>query len=98
MKVNYNEAIRFITGNLGIKLFPCQELMLKAFCDGLKVYTGRGVGRTFVAKAFGQYIAYLYGGNTTPDEADVIIPEIAAVHAGLMPEALFRETTQKQEA
>lgn len=100
MKVDYNEAIRFVSGNLGIKLFPHQELMLKAFCDGLNVCTGRGVGRTFVADAFGRYISYLYGRNISPDEADIVIPVRAAVHSSLMTEALSRKiiATQEQEA
>lgn len=58
MKVNYDEASQFIKDKLGIQLFPYQEVMLKAFCDGLSVSSGRGVGRSFVADAFGRYIAY----------------------------------------
>ena len=97
MKVNYDEASRFIKDKLGIQLFPYQELMLKAFCDGLSVSSGRGVGRSLVADAFGQYIAYLHGKNVLPDEADVVIPVLAAVHSGLMPEVFAGKVTAMQE-
>ncbi len=85
MQVSYNEAHRFIKDKLGIQLYPHQELILKAFCNGLRVRTGRGVDRTFVADAFGKYIAYLYGQNDLPGEVDLIIPTAAAVHVGLTP-------------
>lgn len=97
MKVNYDEASQFIKDKLGIQLFPYQEVMLRAFCDGLSVSSGRGVGRSFVADAFGQYIAYLYGGNIQPDDADVVIPTRAAVRSGLMPEVFARKITAMQE-
>lgn len=97
MKVDYNEASQFIKNKLNIQLFPYQEIMLKAFCDGLSVCSGRGVGRSFVADAFGQYIAYLYGKNIQPDDSDVVIPMSAAVHNGLMPEVFARKKAAMQE-
>lgn len=98
MKVDYNEASQFIKNKLNIQLFPYQEIMLKAFCDGLNVSSGRGVGRSFVADAFGRYIAYLYGKNLAPGEAaDIMIPTSAAVHAELMPEVFAREIVAAQE-
>ena len=96
MKVNYDEASRFIKDKLGIQLFPYQELMLKAFCDGLSVSSGRGVGRSFVADAFGQYIASLYGKNVQPDDADVVVPTSAAVHVGLLSEAVWKQVAPGQ--
>lgn len=98
MKVDYNEASQFIKNKLNTQLFPYQEIMLKAFCDGLSVSSGRGTGRSFVADAFGRYIAYLYGKNFASGEAaDVMIPTSAAVHAGLMPEVFAREIVAAQE-
>ena len=97
MKVDYNEASQFIKNKLNIQLFPYQEIMLKAFCDGLSVSSGRGVGRSFVAGAFGQYIAYLYGKNIQPEDADVVVPMSAAVHSGLMQEVFARKITAMQE-
>lgn len=97
MQVSYDEAHRFIKDKLGIQLYPHQELILKAFCDGLRVRTGRGVGRTFVANAFGKYIAYLYGQNELPGEVDLVVPTAAAVHVGLMPEAVWKQVAPEQE-
>ena len=97
MRVSYDEAHRFIKDKLGIQLYPHQELILKAFCDGLRVRTGRGVGRTFVADAFGKYIAYLYGQNELPGEVDLVIPTAAAVHVGLMPDVIHKKNISMQE-
>lgn len=97
MQVSYDEAYRFIKDKLDIQLYPYQELILKAFCDGLHVCTGRGVGRTFVADAFGKYIAYLYGQNESPGEADLVIPVAAAVHADLIPKAVWKKVAPEQE-
>ena len=54
MKIDYNECSKFIKRELKIHLFPYQEVMLKAMCDGLEIRTARAIGRSFVADALGK--------------------------------------------
>lgn len=58
IEADYQECSWYIKNVLGITLFPYQEHILKAFCDGLEVRTARGIGRSMVAKCFGDYVAH----------------------------------------
>ena len=62
-EMSYEECLEFVKRKLGVKLYPFQEDMLKAFCEGKEIRTSRGIGKTFVAVCFGKYIAYLYDKN-----------------------------------
>lgn len=79
MKVNYNECSKFIKQELNIRLLPYQEVMLKAMCDGLEIRSARGIGRSFVADAFGKYIASNAERNNYDKEPDVIFPCTCAI-------------------
>ena len=63
MKVDYESCKYYVENVLHLDLFDYQWMMLKAFCEGMEVRTARGLGRTYVAEAFGKYIAHLYGRN-----------------------------------
>lgn len=84
LKINYNECRRFIKNKLGINLYPYQEVMLKAFCEGLEVRTARGIGRTLVADAFGKYVASLVNYNNYDAEPDVVLPYTCALKDGVL--------------
>ncbi len=84
MKIGYKECSAFIKNNLKITLFPYQEEMLKAFCEGKEVRSARCVGRTFVADAVGQYVAHTLGENNYTAEPDVSFPYHYAVKHNLM--------------
>ena len=86
MKVNYVDCSRFIKRKLGITLFPYQEVMLKAFCEGQTVRTARGIGRSFVADAFGKYVASLVAENEYEKKPDVIFPYTCALKDGVLNE------------
>jgi len=58
--------------------------MLKAFCEGKEVRSARCVGRSYVAKLFGQYVANLYDKNDYNKTPDVIFPYSCALNAGLI--------------
>lgn len=84
LKINYQECSWFIKRKLGITLFPYQEVMLKAFCEGQTVKTARGIGRSFVADAFGKYVASLVAENDYEKEPDVIFPYTCALRDGVL--------------
>ena len=88
---NYNEAMGYITNKLGIKLFPHQQLMLKAFCEGFEVRTARCVGRSTVADAFGKYVAYKLGTNDYSKIPEITFPYKCAVESGLMTEDIINK-------
>lgn len=94
MKVNYEDCSRFVKEKLHIDLFPYQEIMLKAFCDDLEVRTGRAIGRSFVADAFGKYVASLYSTNHWDVEPDISIPVSAAVKAGVVDDKFIDDMKQ----
>lgn len=83
MKIDYCDCSRFIKRKLGIKLFPYQEVMLKAFCEGQTVRTARGIGRSFVADAFGKYVASLVAENDYAKEPDVVFPYTCSLKDGV---------------
>ncbi len=43
MEINYFKFSSFIKRKLNIKLFPYQEVILKAFCEGQEVRTTRAI-------------------------------------------------------
>ena len=86
IKVDYNKCSRFIKRELKIDLFPYQEVMLRAFCDGLEVRTARGIGRSFVADAFGKYVASTVARNDYDKDPDVVLPYFCAVKDGVTSE------------
>lgn len=86
MKIDYGKCSRFIKRKLGITLFPYQEVMLKAFCEGQTVRTARGIGRSFVADAFGKYVASLVSENDYEQNPDVIFPYTCALKDGVLDE------------
>lgn len=59
---NYKDCMEFLNKQ-GIKLFGYQKEILKAFIENKSVITGRGIGRTFVAKCYGKYIAHILSNN-----------------------------------
>ena len=76
MTIDYEDCSRFIKEKLHIDLFPYQEIMLKAFCDDLEVRTGRAIGRSFVADAFGLDFWDLLAEFETPESRTVLrLPE-----------------------
>lgn len=83
-KLKYEDCSKYVKNVLRVKLFDYQEVMLKAFCDGLEVRTARGIGRSEVAKVFGEYIASLVGDNNYDKEPDIIIPYTSAVKSGVL--------------
>lgn len=76
--ISYIECSTFVKEKLKINLFPYQEDMLRAFCEGKEVRTARCIGRTFVAECFGQYVAHLYDKNDFTKEPDVVFPYMVA--------------------
>lgn len=94
MTIDYEDCSRFIKEKLHIDLFPYQEIMLKAFCDDLEVRTGRAIGRSFVADAFGKYVASLYSVNHWDVEPDICIPVSAAVKVGAVDDKLIDDMKQ----
>lgn len=83
MKVNYNECSKFIKRELGIRLYPYQEVMLKAMCEGQEIRTARAIGRTFVADAFGKYVASTVDKNNYDKTPDVAFPYTCALRDGV---------------
>ena len=94
MTIDYEDCSRFIKEKLHIDLFPYQEIMLKAFCDDLEVRTGRAIGRSFVADAFGKYVASLYSVNHWYVEPDICIPVSAAVKVGAVDDKFVDDMKQ----
>ena len=94
MTIDYEDCSRFIKEKLLIDLFPYQEIMLKAFCDDLEVRTGRAIGRSFVADAFGKYVASLYSVNHWGAEPDICIPVSAAVKVGAVDDKFIDDMKQ----
>lgn len=94
MTIDYEDCSRFIKEKLHIDLFPYQEIMLKAFCDDLEVRTGRAIGRSFVADAFGKYVASLYSVNHWDVEPDICIPVSAAVKVGAVDDKFINDMKQ----
>lgn len=86
MKINYADCASFIKHKLRINLYPYQEEMLKAMCDGLEIRSARGIGRSFVAEAFGKYVASIVGKNNYDRTPDVIFPYTCAVESGIISE------------
>ncbi len=84
MQISYKECSEFIKNQLNITLFPYQEEMLKAFCEGKEVRSARCVGRAFVANAIGQYVAHALNENNYTAEPDVSFPYHCAVNHNLM--------------
>lgn len=94
MKINYNECSKFIKRDLGITLFPYQEVMLKAMCEEQEVRAARAIGRSFVASAIGKYVAHALDKNNNGKEPDVVFPYTCAVKHGVWDEGqaeLFRK-------
>lgn len=89
MEYNYVDCSNFVKHKLGITLFAYQEQMLKAFCEGKRVRCSRCVGRTYVAQAFGKYVASLYDKNNYNETPDVVFLYECAVDAGLIDKSLI---------
>lgn len=86
MKINYNECSKFIKRELKIHLFPYQEVMLKAMCEGLEIRTARGIGRSFVADALGKYVASVASKNHYDKVPDMTFPYTCAIRDGVLDE------------
>ena len=56
-KINYDECLSYVRDTLKLPLFPYQEEMLRALCNGEEFLAARGIGRSYVANCFGRYIA-----------------------------------------
>ena len=98
-EISYEECLEFVKRKLGVKLYPFQEDMLKAFCEGKEIRTSRGIGRTFVAVCFGKYIAYLYDKNDYSKEPNMIFPCMVAMpHDIYYSELVTREKSRMTEA
>ena len=87
-RINADECIKWIKEKKGITLYPYQEVMIRSFCNDEEVLCARGIGRSFVAKLFGAYVAYKYDRNDTTISPDVIIPWTEALRCGVIPDAL----------
>lgn len=72
-KINADDCIDYVKNKLNIQLFGYQEEMLRAFCEGKKVATGRGIGRTYIARAFSKYIEHLYLEDNYDAKPDITI-------------------------
>ena len=86
VKINYNECSKFIKRELKIHLFPYQEVMLKAMCEGLEIRTARAIGRSFVADAFGKYVASVVSKNNYDKAPDMTFPYTCAISDGVLDE------------
>ncbi len=84
MKYDYDECLKFINRKFGECLLPYQKDILKAFCDGKKVRTARGIGRSYVANLFSRYVESLYEKNDYSKEPDVVFTYECAETAGLL--------------
>lgn len=84
MNYNYSDCLSYVKRNLKAHLYPYQEEMLKAFCEGKEVRCARGVGRSYVAKLFGQYVASLYDKNNYDKTPDIVFPYTCALNLGLI--------------
>lgn len=95
-KINAEECIAWARKR-GVVLFPYQEAILRAFCNGEEVRTARGIGRTYVAKLFGEYVAHVYDHNDMDAEPDLIIPWKQAIACGIVNEDVTETTEDGQE-
>lgn len=86
MDIKYHECSWFIKHKLKINLLPYQEVMLKAMCDGLEIRSARCIGRSFVADAFGKYVASIAGANNYEKKPDVVFPYTCAIESGIITE------------
>lgn len=84
MKIDYNKCSEFIKYKLHIRLFPYQEIILKALCEEQEVRTSRGIGRNFVTDCIGKYIANLLDKNNYEKALDIIVPYTCAIKSGLL--------------
>mgnify|MGYP003296831075 CR=1 FL=1 len=74
-----------------IELFDFQKIIIKCWCEGLEVRTARCAGRSFLANAFGKYVAHLYSENDYNVKPYVIIPYYNALDCGLIDEGFISE-------
>ena len=95
MQYNYKDCLSFIKHKLRVKLYPYQEEMLRAFCEGKEVRSSRCVGRSYVAQAFGQYVASLYDKNDYSKQPDVIFPYHYAVEHGFITQKMIDHERRK---
>lgn len=86
MKYDYEKCSRFIRNKLNVHLYPYQEKILWAFCEGKEVRCCRCAGRSFVAKAFGEYVASELDRNDYTKEPDVVVPFQDVVGCGVLTE------------
>jgi len=89
MEYNYKDCLRFVEEKLRVSLFPYQKQMLKAFCEGKEVRSARCVVRTYVAKAFGQYVSSLCDKNDYNKTPDIVFPYSDALEYGLIDQHLI---------
>lgn len=55
-------------------------------CEGLEIRTARAIGRSFVADAFGKYVASIVGKNNYDKVPDVTFPYTCALRDGALDE------------
>lgn len=84
LKIDYEDCLNYIRMMLNVKLFPYQEEMLRALCDGYEVRTARGIGRSFVASCIGNYVAYMLGKNNYLAKPDIEFTSECAIKHGLL--------------
>lgn len=70
-KGNYEDCLKFIENQLGIRLFDFQKEFIKAYFENRIVKGGRGVGKTMCRDAYGKYIDSLVIDENHPDEVYV---------------------------
>lgn len=95
MEYNFKDCLYYIKHKLKIHLYPYQELILKAFCEGKEVRTSRCIGRTYVAEAFGKYVANLYSSNNYSKNPDVVFPYDCALKNGLITQNFINQMQNK---
>lgn len=55
-------------------------------CEGQEIRSARSIGRTFVADAFGKYVASVVGKNNYDKMPDVTFPYTCALRDGVLDE------------
>lgn len=83
MRIDYEKCLDYIKNRRKIKLYPYQEAMVRLMCDGYTVKCARGIGRSFVAKLIGEYVAFELENNEVKNPS-ATFPYYCAIEAGLI--------------
>ena len=79
-KISYKKCMHFINNVLRINLCDYQKEIIKCFCEGKEVLTGRCTGRSMCADAYGKYITHLLKNNDYQNKPDIVIANTSGIY------------------